>query len=327
MDHENGQYLKIDEVKNNIKLSDPLPYIIEIHPSRICNNNCEYCFHHNKLINNTKKVILGLNDYKKLFHEMKELRIHNLSISGGGEPAMNKQLPKIIEEARKNKLSVRLVTNGSIVDSELYKRLNLIDEIRISLDAIKGSTYSKIRNVPEKIFDVAMNNLKKIVSLRDSKKLNIKIGVSYMLNETNCHEVLEFCSAMLEVGVDSIIIKNDVYKNFKISDDVIEEISSEMKELKSDKIEFRKSKNWRAGRLKCYMPYFKIAIDTCGIVHSCCLAAQPGSKEGFALGDITHNSLAEIWKMSSERRLLARTHGVNCGFCNYTDFNINNLFI
>lgn len=326
MEHEDRQYLKVQEIKERIKSSDPFPSIIEIHPSRLCNSRCSYCFHKNQAPADSKNY-LTIDNYKKLFVEIRKLGIDHLSISGGGEPAMNKQLPKIIEEAHKNKLSVRLVTNGSVIDSELYKRLNIIDEIRISLDAIKGNTYSKIRNVPEKIFNEVMNNLKKIVSLRDSKKLNIKIGVSYMLNETNCRETLEFCSEMLEIGVDSIIIKNDVYKNFKTSGNVTKKISSGIRRLKSDKIEFRKSKNWRTGGIKCYMSYFKIAIDTCGIVYSCCLAAQPGSKEGFVLGDITHNSLAEIWEISSKRRLLARTHGVNCGFCNYTDFNINNLFI
>lgn len=239
---------------------------------------------------------------------------------------MNKQLVDIIKKASKNYLSVRLVTNGNVISPGLFDSLKLIDEVRFSMDAINDKTYSKIRNVPTKMFDITIDNLKKMIQLRDSKKMNFKIGVTYLLNKFNYQEIFDFCKKMLKLKVDSIIIKDDVYEKFKINDDLSEKIMSKIEKIKSNRIEFRKPKCSRINETKCFMPYFKIAIDTFGMVYSCCLAAQPGSKEGFVLGDVMQKSLSEIWEESSERRFIARTCGVNCNFCNYTDSNLNNLF-
>jgi MoaA/NifB/PqqE/SkfB family radical SAM enzyme len=326
MNHENRQYLKVEELKDEIKSSDPFPCIIEIHPSRICNNSCKYCFHHDVLPKHSRIIPLNLENYKKLFEEMKTVGISNLSISGGGEPTMYKQLPDLINQAHKNSLNVRIVTNGISVNKELFDKIELIDEIRISLDAIKSSTYSKIRNIPENFFYKAMGNLKKIIYLRESKKLHLKVGVTFLLNEINYEEAINFCNEMLSLNVDSIIIKDDVYNKIKVPDSIKDLISTTIGKMSDNKIEFRESKNYPISRTKCFMPYFKVAVDTFGIVHSCCLAAQPDSKEGFILGNIRKDSLAEIWKNSHEKRFLARTHGVNCNFCNFTDLNLNNLF-
>lgn len=326
MDHENRQYSRVAEIKEQLLFSDPFPCILEIHPSRICNNNCKYCFHHKKTKDLLKRSPLGIVTYKRLFKEIRQLGINNLSISGGGEPTMCKQLPTIIEQAHKNHLNIRLVTNGNIIPTELWNQLKFIDEIRFSLDAIKPSTYSNIRGVAANMLDRTIQNLKKIIALKSTKKLKITVGVTFLLNEINCKEAVLFCEEMSHLHVDSIVIKNDVYKKIEVMKSSMEKIRKYLKKSSNNKIEFRKLIRRKISGTKCFMPHLKIAIDTFGIVYSCCLAAQPESKEGFILGNIREDSLANIWEKSKRTRLAARNQGVHCNFCNYTDFNLNNLF-
>lgn len=324
MRHENQQYNRAKNLKKLINTEDPFPQIVEIHPSYACNNNCNYCFHKNNKIK-SDDIALNLKHYRTIIEEMRLLGIFSLSISGGGEPALYKELPLLIKEADKNYIKVRIVTNGNLTSNEFIKSLELVAEIRFSVDAFSAEVYSKVRNVPHNRFVETIDNIQKIINYKKNKNLSIKIGVTFLINQDNHHETEMFCKKMIELGVDSIIIKTDVYGSYTINKDEAGKISEKIDKLMNDKIEFREADVVVPELMSCFIPYFKIAIDPFGKVHSCCLAAQPGNGNGFELGNIKDKSLNDIWRESREKRLFVRNKGIKCTSCNYTDYRLNKL--
>jgi radical SAM protein with 4Fe4S-binding SPASM domain len=324
MRHETQQYNRAKNLKKIIDTEDPFPQIIEIHPSYACNNNCNYCFHKNNKIK-SGDITLEFKHYKAIIKDMWLLGIFNLSISGGGEPTLYKELPLLIKEANKNLIKVRIVTNGNLVSDEFIESLKLVEEIRLSVDAISAEVYSKVRNVPRNRFIKTIDNIQKIITYKKSNGLSIKVGVTFLINQDNYHETKMFCEKMLNLGVDSIVIKTDIYGSYTINKDEASKISAEINKLMDDRIEIREMDVVVPELMSCFIPHFKIAINPFGKVYSCCLAAQPGNDNGFELGDIGEKSLGEIWRESRGKRLSAKESGIKCTSCNYTDYKLNKL--
>jgi len=324
MRHELKQFNAIDKLSAVlVDGCDPFPQIIEIHPTDICNHTCNFCFHKGKGYDQKRsKDLLGLKHYESLFHEMSELRIVCLSISGGGEPTIDNRLPNLITSANQNSLEVRLVSNGNFIDNELLGLLCKISEIRFSIDAISDSTYSRMRNIPEGLFYKTIENLQRVIEIKKSESLELQIGATFLIGRLNYFELVAFCESMVKIGVDEIIVKHNIFNEREINPETMDKILDELEIIRSN-IVVRRPIQIVLNNIKCYTPYFKIALNPYGDVYSCCLASQPGELNGYKLGNIKDNNLADIWRLSKDLRHSLIEKGVHCNNCNYTDFLLN----
>ncbi|MEM2661608.1 MAG: radical SAM protein [Nitrososphaeria archaeon] len=326
MKHENEQYAAINEIIKKLQKGlYPYPMIIEIQPSDICNQKCDYCFWNNtNYINKNRKPVMCLEEYDTLFKEMQNLGIRRLSISGGGEPFLDTRMPNLLELARRYELEVRIVTNGSILPDEAIHELMYCKEIRLSIDAIKPTTYSKIRNVPRNIFSQVLENLNKLIELKSERSSSLSIGVSFLLNEKNYLEVEDFCKYMLKLPIDAVVIKYNIYGLPNISKEKLNNIETSLKKLNDPRIEIRERLPLNKIRgMKCFIPYFKVAINPYGDLYSCCLGAQLGERNGYFLGNLHNKSFKDIWESAKSLIQNLGKNGVSCTCCNYTDYRIN----
>ena len=90
----------------------PLPVGVEIDPSNICNYDCPWCFYSKYRKN--KNVMISSTNFTKIMDELVELDIKSVTFTGGGEPLVNPNTVRIIEEYG-NKIDIGLVTNGSLL--------------------------------------------------------------------------------------------------------------------------------------------------------------------------------------------------------------------
>ncbi len=323
--HENIQYNAIKSIKNKL-IQDPYPEVIEIHPTDICNQRCDYCFHGGIGYDSTRaKEVLSLEEYHLLFKEMRENKIKNLSISGGGEPFLDKRLKNILAKAIEEDLNIRIVSNGNFLENSIFKILSQIKELRISIDASTANTYALIRKVKPEIFDKTISNISSFKKISTELESNVSIGVSFLMNNHNYKEVVSFCELMLSINIDSIVIKHDIYSKYFIGSEM-EEHLDKIQEMKTDKIEIRAELKGEISGTKCFVPYFKVAFNPYGELYSCCLGSQPNEKNGYLFGTIKNTTFADLWKDSSNIRKSLQQNGVSCVNCNHTDIQINNQF-
>ena len=116
----------------------PVLYLLEYHMAEHCNMNCKNCFHFSSLVNT--EIFPSLEQFKRditrlseVFENIKTIRLM------GGEPLLNKELPKFIYAARKAfpKANIHLLSNGILykkVEGELLTAIKSCDvAIHISL--------------------------------------------------------------------------------------------------------------------------------------------------------------------------------------------------
>jgi MoaA/NifB/PqqE/SkfB family radical SAM enzyme len=328
MKHENEQYAAINEVTKKLQKGlYPYPMIIEIQPSNICNLKCDYCFWKNtNYSNKNRKDVMRLEEYDALFREMQNLGIRKLSISGGGEPFLDQRMPDILNLARKYNLEVRIVTSGTILPNESLLELMYCKEIRFSIDAIKPTTYSEIKHVPQNVFSQVLENLNKLIKLKAEKSSSLSIGTSFLLTEKNYLEVEDFCKYMLKLPIDAIVIKYDIYGLPNILKEKFSDIEASLKKINDQRIEIRERLPLNNVKgMKCFVPYFKVAINPYGDLYSCCLGSQPGEKNGYFLGNLHNKSFRDVWNSAKSIIQNLGKNGVLCTCCNYTDYKINKI--
>ena len=322
MKHEKSQFEHIDYTVTEIeKGNDPYPLIVEIQPSDKCQYFCSYCFHKGlgrAPYGNEEGLFYG---YERLFDEMKELGINNLSISEGGEPFFNHRTSEIVKEAHRRNLTIRMVSNGRSVEEPDIQTLLLCDEVRFSVDAAYPHTYATIKRCSTDDFQYVISNIEKFVQKKTAMQSSTLIATTFIVTNDNHAEAVDYLELATSLGVDRIIYKPNIYGNST-------EVCAMLQCLDSiyharRQIEVRKCMDILPAGNPCYIPYFKVAVDPFGIMHSCCLGSQPRDENGYRLGSLKDASLKDIWDASAAIRRSMRIAGVNCRKCNYTDYLIN----
>ncbi len=330
MKHEDLQMAALPRIVADLRRGSHLyPLVVEIHPTEICNYRCGHCFlFHNANTHNTphEKEPISLGRYASLFQEIRSLGINHLSISGAGEPFIDQRILELLGSACKTGLQVRVITNGSLLSDDAIDELMRCEEIRISLNSIDPSTHRKITHTPGTLLETTLHNIKHLVNLRRERGSSLSIGVSFLVLPENHSEVVTFCRHILDMEVDAVIIKYDIYHLFIPEREVVRKIHSDLSTIDNPRLEIREPLIMNMAQGKCFIPYFKIAINPYGDVFSCCLGAQPGESNGYFLANLQSRSLEAVWK-SSEHPVRNLASAVTCNTCNYNDYRINQIIM
>ena len=320
-----------------IKGYDPYPVSIEVQPTDICNQRCNYCFHGGIGFGKDRDTsrYLSESQIKNLIANLAELRIREYSISGGGEPFLSRNISTFITEARLRNLNIRIVTNGNFIPNDLLADIVNCVEIRFSLDTVNPETYSIIRNVDPLLLSSTLVNIRSVVEEKKRQSADILIGASFITNPHNQGEIIQFADVLLgKIGVDKVIFKRDIYGRY-IPDsqrDGVERSLSIVKSNWGEAVEIRTQLDKFKTGLPCVIPHFKSAINPYGDLYSCCLGAQPNEINGYHMGNLADdlnnddiNAFDVAWKNSSSiRQQMLRE--VKCTDCNFTDRQINGYF-
>lgn len=336
MRHETELLSRTSEIFQKVDQKlDPYPSCIEIYPTDVCNQRCQYCFHGGLGFGEQRdiKKFMQVEDYAVLFKEMANLNINILSISGGGEPFIFKDIVGVIDQALANSLKVRIVTNGNFISPEATDRILQCEEIRFSVDTPNPETYSRIRSVTSRLHQRTLDNISRLVEAKKQRGGSVDIGATCIIGQDNAAQLTQFANLMIDqLGIDKVVFKHDIYGEFATNESSRTDINSQLdtaKERYGDKVEIRPElPDFKTG-LPCVVPYFKSAINPYGELYSCCLGAQPKEINGYKLGNIADSiregktsPLEIVWKESREIRL-SMLEQVACSSCNFTDRNIN----
>ncbi|MBU1052816.1 MAG: radical SAM protein [Proteobacteria bacterium] len=174
---------------NRVKLANvvPLniPFSIYLSPTSVCNFKCIYCAHSLELSEMKKrygfvKETMTLDTYKKAFEQLSRFpsKIKLLSLTGHGEPLLNKNIAKMVEIAKESKAfeRVEIITNGSLLSKGMSDDLisSGIDAVKISIQGISSFKYQEISktNIDFKKF---MDNINYFYKNKEDTKLFVKI--------------------------------------------------------------------------------------------------------------------------------------------------------
>ena len=145
--------LERQSLRDVIPLSTP--YAAYIFPTNLCNFMCNYCGHSLGLTEMKREYDLcsenmSFDTYKRVIDQLGEFpdKLKVINLTGHGEPLVNRELPEMIEYARKSGVTQRIetISNASLLTHELSDRLVEagLDCIRISLQGLSSVKYKEV---------------------------------------------------------------------------------------------------------------------------------------------------------------------------------------
>lgn len=323
------------------------PKTVVIEPTLLCNCRCFMCQIYGLKTNEGRGVLeersrkreLSLQEYEKLFNELKSLKTPYLKFTGG-EPFMRKDFLEILRLARENNFPCGIITNGALITEEVAKELVRlqINDICFSIDGSREA-HNEIRGAD--VFDSIMNAIDYINKRRSRGKP--AIGFNLTINRINCDNFSEvvkiakekkaslainplcFSSSLALENTKKVLpdankmdIRNSilddsirmmdlesVYEETKKAISLSKAINQELLVYLEDKKDilrwFIDDKYFFVN--KCFSPWYSVRIGPYGQVYPCSLEV--------VMGNIRENSFKAIWnneKFMDFRKILKK-HG------------------
>lgn len=145
-----------------VKLANVLPletpFTLYVFPTTFCNFKCSYCAHSLglKKMKETYDFTaenMSLETFDKLISDLKQFKqkIKVISLTGQGEPLINKDIPTMIRKIKEADICerVEIISNGALLTNELSLELiNAgLDILRISLQGVTSEKYKEVCGV------------------------------------------------------------------------------------------------------------------------------------------------------------------------------------
>lgn len=147
---------------------------LQIENSNLCNARCVFCPYDAQT---RKRMVMGMDLYRKILDEAGTIPIlERLTITGLGEPTIDKELIEKIAYARKvmhPKTEIDCYTNGSFLDAEYVRGLEKVglSVLYVSINAIDNKKRQEIMGIDG--YDVLEALLVKMI--RELKKMRIVV--------------------------------------------------------------------------------------------------------------------------------------------------------
>ncbi len=253
----------------------PLPEIVQIESTNICNAKCVFCPRDDMA---RKQGVMDMELFKKVVDECVELGIEHVRMHNYGEPFVDRQLVEKVRYAKQKGVpQVGMISNGSLITETAARGMIEagLDAINISVDASGKEVFERTR-VGLK-YDKVIANVERLLALRDaSGKRRPKLILSFVRqnNDEDEHAFIEHWRA------------------------------------RADKIHVTDLHNW-AGTLNqksdvnypCYRPWLTFTALWDGRVALCCADFDGRT----ILGDLRTHTIKEIWN-SDAYRAVRREH-------------------
>jgi MoaA/NifB/PqqE/SkfB family radical SAM enzyme len=244
--------------------------------------------------------------------------VETIVFSGGGEPLLNRELPAIMRIARELELGTALYTTGynlAGADSELFREVMSLQQLRLSIHSPDPATYAAIAGLPEKVEPLArvQRNVRDALLHRRLDGGRVRIGIGFVIQPDNRHQVEEMAHYAHHLGVDFLNIRKDeVAVTRALSEMETAALRSALRRIRDAAeagrfgdmvVDFADELTALANGIsvephrteECRAKYFRPTISPFGLLAPCDLKAEPRfTATGFNLGWVRGIRLEEL---------------------------------
>ncbi|MGE4400857.1 MAG: radical SAM/SPASM domain-containing protein [Desulfobulbus sp.] len=277
----------------------PSPLGLCIEPTNYCNMRCRFCPVHlpefTTLAGPRQNIEFAL--FEKILSDIKAMRhqLSNLSLYGDGEPFLNKRLPDMIRLAAQMQVAQNIIvtSNGSLLDEATAHALldTGLTHLRISIYGIdkvfhKYMTGSLV--TPDQIYA----NISRLRRVRDAHGARLPHIYVKMIGARETSSQLERFREMYTGVADELNVENPINWNGYDNKDLVGALDP-LHESDLTLIQGWHKRKGQSNRHKqvCTTPFLSLNIKSNGAVAICIVDWNRGT----TVGDITRESLADIW--------------------------------
>jgi MoaA/NifB/PqqE/SkfB family radical SAM enzyme len=341
--HANKASLHFKQLYELQNGKQPYPVHVQLIISDYCNQDCSFCayrmsgYNSNELFkiidqngntNNNPKRMIPWNKLKEIVEDCKNMQVKAIQITGGGEPTLHPNFDQLCELILNYKIDLSVVTNGLLLNKKRAKILSDAIWTRISVDAATPETYSLIRRVPAKEFDIVEKNIKFLTSVQEKKCC---VGIGFVVVKENYQEIFAACEKFKSWGVDNVrlsaVFQNDNENFYEgIYESILENIQSTQK-LQDQNFKIYNNFNSRYSDLKqrspnytkCGYMNFTTYIGGDQNVYTCCVNSY--NLRG-KIGSIKDISFKNLWDSEIKQQMFDNFNAKSCPRCMFNDKNL-----
>ncbi len=324
----------------------PSPRSVQISITGACNLKCRYCFYTNEM---AALADLPTSEWLRFFEELGRLGVMDVTLSGG-EPFARRDLFELIDGIAANRMRYAILSNGTLIDDTLLNRFETgkrrprLNNIQVSLDGSCAEIHD--RNRPGS-FARALHGLKRL------KTRGFPVQVRTTISRHNIDDLENIARLLLEeIGLASFstneaaplgtgctnraetaLTPADQKKAMAVIDRLLARYPGRLqaqagpqaklkayREMERARRTGEKTADWKMGYLSgCGCVFNRIDVLHDGTIVPCCMLP------GLVLGNITRDSLGEIWlnhptlQMLRERRNIAMREVEGCRDCEWNE--------
>jgi pyrroloquinoline quinone biosynthesis protein E len=186
--------------------SPPLAALLEL--THRCPLQCPYCS--NPLELERAKGELSADEWKRVLDEAVELGVLQVHFSGG-EPAVRRDLPELVDHAHRIGLYSNLITSGVTLDRARIERLAGagLDHVQLSIQDVDHQTAAYIANYPGV-------QGKKLAFARMVREMGLPLTVNAVVNRHNVGRVERMIDLAVSLGAGRVEVAHVQYYGWAI---------------------------------------------------------------------------------------------------------------
>ncbi len=198
--------LHADKFRALAEGKDTYPVTAEVDIYGDCNHKCWWCVDPKHT-----KAKLEMPFIEKLLDEFSELGVMGIVYKGGGEPALHKDFPQILELTRKKGFEEGIVTNGSRLHKYYEPVADYSNYLRVSIDGPSSGSHRKIHGTRD--FEKIVEGTGKVVKRRylNGSRHPI-IGLSFAMDYPMIGQIGDAVRLGDSIGVDYVLFRTPFFE-------------------------------------------------------------------------------------------------------------------
>jgi len=277
--------------RTSSKLCIPLNVTFEI--TLRCNIRCVHCYNFDRDLPVPRERTgseLRPDEVMRIIEEVREAGCLFISFTGG-EAVMHPNIYDYIGHARKQNLSVVLLTNGTLLNETTVNKLvdAEVSKIKISMYGATPQTHDAFTQVPGS-FEQTLQGAKKL------KQQNLYVTFSYCVVQQNAHEIEDMITLSDQIDIPCTFDTSITSRNDGDANPV--NLRTERENLKNihqgplRKFLLEPDHNPEKS-VQCTCARTNCGISSTGEVYPCMAAPLPS-------GNLREKSFADIWNNSPQ---------------------------
>lgn len=314
-----------------------IPRRVQIDPVSFCNHDCQFCTYRYTR-DADMNALFDLKDqipYPKflgILDDCVDLDIKAIELTGGGEPSLHPQFTDVLREINERDIEIGLITNGAWRDkhfTEIVNQLGPAKWVRFSLDAATAETHKRTHASKTGDFEKAIFAIQSLVD-----RTSATVGISFIVQNQNVHEIEDAVKLAEELGVDYIRIGGVMFEGTERIDHMeltLEEHVETMELIKklqsSYSVDILNNFDDRSctdfGRYKqgdtCYYSYLGTVIGADLRLYPCCIWKY---RPDGVIADLNEIGFSEAWRSGAINKFYESFDiGEKCKRCYLKDKN------
>lgn len=162
-----------------------------------CNLSCIHCYYNS----NRKEISREVTTEQalKIIEQLAKMKVFEVYLTGG-EAFLREDWSTLIQRLRENNIQVGIITNGTLVDAAVAKKLAefKIKWVQISIDGASPEVHDKVRGL-------AGGWEKSVNAVRYLRQNNIRTHISFVPTKINFRDLKKVIAFAVEMGLEYFV--------------------------------------------------------------------------------------------------------------------------